>query len=456
MCKELNEATLNKLKNNSWEVIGCFYRYNTELNPNTLGYEITDEYMSYTLESLGANNDDYCTCRFRIDELIELIETYKIDIINLDILSDDIQTFKERHSENLEQQFKEYEKYRLKCELLGINCSDIRKEGTDYTLYELIPDKDGIATVPDFITKLGKDLSYKNSVYKYTKVIWKNPLVLNINNFFQDNCNIVKIDLTEFNLSKIPSMRGLFNTCSELKEVNFGNNDFHNVTDLRLAFNGCAKLTKLDLSKANFSRWVDLENFARNTYSLSLLNMKKVSVYTEPTNVRGRYATDKYLLDHSSGDFSFKTCIIIGSTSLAHITSWLSTYTSSTFKNRKIFVNELTGINFIKDSITTSEMLSVASDTNKWINLFKEKETCDSPKGKYKEIINKDIVAMLIPDKTTVMDTEFSRVAVLENLGEQLDTPEASEFKYRLLIKSAYDKNSLFEIYFNKYTEWDL
>lgn len=457
MSKELNKTTLNILRSNTWRVIGCFYEYDTELNTNTLGYDRTTEYMVYRLHNIETNSsNDYRTYRFVIDELVELIENYKINIVNLEILNDDIQTFKERHSEKLEQQFKDYENYRLKCDLLGVKYSDIRKEGNDYILYKLVPDENGVATVPDFVNKIDKNLKYKNSVYKYTKVIWKNPLVLSIDEFFYKNKHLVKLDLTEFNISKIPSMQGLFNNCTSLKEADFGNNDFHNVVDMRLAFYKCVKLTKLDLSRANFKRYVDLENFAGETYSLGVLNMNKARIYTEPTNARGRYAVDKYLIDYTSGNYHFKSYIILGSTSLAHITSWLSTYTIPNLKNRKIFVDELTGINFIKDFITTSEMLSMASDTYKWRNFFKEKETCDSPKEKYKEIINKDIVAMLIPDKTTVMSTEFSRVAVIEDLDGQINTPEASEFKYRLLIKSAYDKNSLFEVYFNKYTEWDL
>ena len=136
MSKELNKTTLNILRSNTWRVIGCFYEYDTELNTNTLEYDRTTEYMVYRLHNIETNsNTDYHTYRFVIDELVELIENYKINIVNLEILNDDIQTFKERHSEKLEQQFKDYENYRLKCDLLGVKYSDIRKEGNDYILY---------------------------------------------------------------------------------------------------------------------------------------------------------------------------------------------------------------------------------------------------------------------------------------------------------------------------------
>lgn len=457
MSKELNKTILNILRSNTWRIIGCFYEYDTELNTNTSGYDITDEYMSYRLENIETNsNTDYHTYRFVIDELVELVENYKINIVNLEILNDDIQTFKERHSEKLELQFKEYENYRLKCDLLGVKHSDIRKEGNDYILYKLVPDENGVATVPDFVTKIDKNLKYKDSAYKYTKVIWKNPLVLGIDGFFYKNEHLVKIDLTEFNISKIPSMQDLFNCCTSLKEVDFGNNDFHNVVDMRLAFYKCVKLTKLDLSRANFKRYVDLENFAGETYSLGALNMSKARIYTEPTNVRGRYAVDKYLINYSSGETAGISYVMIGSTSLAHITSWLSICKSILYKNRKIFVNELTGINFIKAFVDDTEMYRVKRRLCSLEELIKEKETRDHPKRKYKEVINKDVIVSLIPDKNTVSETEFHRVAVLKRLDTPIAMPGANEFKYRILIESYYDPKSRFEIYFNKYTEWDL
>ena len=452
---KLDDFTLRRLKNNDWKITSYFYGYDSELDTNTLGYQITSEYMLYRLESVEDGiYDGSLSYKFRLDKLVDLVETHKINIINLDTVADDIQIFKERHSADIEQQFQEYEKYRLKCELLGIQCTDIRKEDLGYVLYELIPDENGVATVPDFVTKLCRGFSDKNKKYTYKKVIWKHPLVLSIDSFFHDNKNIVKLDLTEFNLSRIPSMQCMFNTCVNLEEVDFGNNDFHNVIDMRLFFHGCRNLTKAELSKASFNRYVDLDRFGSGTPKLKVLNMCKAKAYTKPVNLHGKYKVGQYLIDEYSGEIARTSYVMIGSTSLAHITSWLSTSKGDWQRNKLVFVDELTGINFLKDFITEEEDREKRNSLWEWGQLTREKETCDSPKDMYKQVLNKNIIVRLIPDDSTESNAEFGRVGVLGSIGDKLvSSTLARKFKYRLLIESYYDSRNLIEIFFNSYTE---
>lgn len=68
---------------------------------------------------------------------------------------------------------------------------------------------------------------------------------------------------------------------------------------------------------------------------------------------------------------------------------------------------ELTGINFIKAFVDDTEMYRVKRRLCSLEELIKEKETHDHPKRKYKEVINKEIIVSLIPDKKQSVKQSF-------------------------------------------------
>ena len=60
--------------------------------------------------------------------------------------------------------------------------------------------------------------------------------------------NIINIDLSCFNSSKVKNMHYMFGKCYNLKEINLNNLDTKNVTDMSYMFNKCSNLENLEFS----------------------------------------------------------------------------------------------------------------------------------------------------------------------------------------------------------------
>ena len=65
--------------------------------------------------------------------------------------------------------------------------------------------------------------------------------------------NIIEIDLSNFNASKIKNMEKMFCCCLNLKQITFGNIDTSLVKNMALMFSECKQLISIDLSNFNTS-----------------------------------------------------------------------------------------------------------------------------------------------------------------------------------------------------------
>ena len=66
--------------------------------------------------------------------------------------------------------------------------------------------------------------------------------------------NLIEVDLSNFDASKVETMQGLFSSCSNLENVIFGNIDTSSLVNIRALFSGCSKLTSIDLSSFSKSK----------------------------------------------------------------------------------------------------------------------------------------------------------------------------------------------------------
>ena len=65
---------------------------------------------------------------------------------------------------------------------------------------------------------------------------------------------IEKLDLSNFNTSKVTNMINMFAYCSSLTSLDLSSFDTSNVMDMRGMFSGCSSLTSLDLNSFNTSK----------------------------------------------------------------------------------------------------------------------------------------------------------------------------------------------------------
>ena len=78
-------------------------------------------------------------------------------------------------------------------------------------------------------------------------LIWNNT-IYNCYRMFHGCSNIIEIDLSNFNTSKVTDMNSMFLSCSHLISLDLSNFDTSNVYDMRYMFSVCSQLTSLDLS----------------------------------------------------------------------------------------------------------------------------------------------------------------------------------------------------------------
>lgn len=154
------------------------------------------------------------------DYVIDRVQNNLITLVNPDIMAEDTRIQEDRYEDPDPKELEQYNKLRVKSELLGVDFTDIEIKMGEYILKKLVPDKNGVAVIPDFITEIADTCYSPNKKYNYTKIIWRNPRVFDIQNLFKNNLNITSIDLSECNISRIPGLHGLFQSCKNLKYVN--------------------------------------------------------------------------------------------------------------------------------------------------------------------------------------------------------------------------------------------
>ena len=90
---------------------------------------------------------------------------------------------------------------------------------------------------------------------------------------FENITNIVEVDLSKYDTSKVESMLQMFWNCSSLTSVNLTNTNTSLVTSMRLMFGECISLRELDVSKFDTSRVTDMHFMFSNCVLLTSLDV---------------------------------------------------------------------------------------------------------------------------------------------------------------------------------------
>lgn len=117
------------------------------------------------------------------------------------------------------------------------------------------------------------NLGNENLKYQ-VELIWNNFIFNTLENLFSGISNIIRVDFSEFDSSKVTSMQNLFQNCISLKVINFSNKFItSNVIDMSGAFSDCTSLKYLDLSTFYTTNTIYMQNIFQNCKDLTLLNM---------------------------------------------------------------------------------------------------------------------------------------------------------------------------------------
>ena len=264
------------------------------------------------------------------------------------IIKEDINIYKEIMNDD-GTEYQKYLNFRVKCEMLGVECNIFEKDGKNYIAKKLIPDENGIVTIPDFVNNITPDAGYndaKGERYLYSKIIWKQPRVMSLGGIFSYN-STKALDLTEFNISRIPDISVAFSSCSNLKKVSFGNNDFRNTVFCGGLFAGCNNLDVVKMNNAKMSRCKSEYSFGNIIDSPKLTFASLGSIVYRATAAKATFSDvsrhDSIILGNRCGKGT-KTDLMIklGKSSIPGILNL-----PNNNENMIVYLDELTGINFI-------------------------------------------------------------------------------------------------------------
>ena len=104
------------------------------------------------------------------------------------------------------------------------------------------------------------------------ELVWDNNLEHCAYMFF-DCSDITKIDLSNFDSSKVEDIEYMFHGCSSLTSLDLTNFHTEKVEDMESLFNGCSSLTSLDLSNFDTSNVSDMNKMFYNCFSLTSLDL---------------------------------------------------------------------------------------------------------------------------------------------------------------------------------------
>ena len=141
------------------------------------------------------------------------------------------------------------------------------------------------------------------SGYKSKVILKFEEKITSLSYFFYGLKNIIEVDLSKFHTSLVTKLDLMFNECSNLEIVRFGDANLSNVKSMMSTFFECTKLIYIDLSNFDTLNVERMDNMFNNCESLIYLNLKKFkltnSVYSNGA-FSGVPSNAKYCIEDTS------------------------------------------------------------------------------------------------------------------------------------------------------------
>ena len=105
--------------------------------------------------------------------------------------------------------------------------------------------------------------------------------ITSLDKFFENEINVISVDLSHFDSSLVESMNSMFYGCISIQEINFTNFNTTKVTNMSYMFYYCSFLKSLDLSNFNTTSVTNMSymfTFCNSLESLDLLTFNTSSV----------------------------------------------------------------------------------------------------------------------------------------------------------------------------------
>ena len=123
------------------------------------------------------------------------------------------------------------------------------------------------------VTSMGGMFNGCTNLEKFTSGNINTPLLDTMSAVFSKCSSLTSIDISNFDTSGVTTMKELFRECSTLEKINFGNIDTSSVKTMEGLFYSCSKLISVDLSKFNTGEVTCMSRMFISCTSLKYLDL---------------------------------------------------------------------------------------------------------------------------------------------------------------------------------------
>ena len=123
------------------------------------------------------------------------------------------------------------------------------------------------------------------------------------NRMFRDLSNLISLDVSNFDTSRVTNMEAMFAGMPNLTTLNLSNFDTSKVTRMNSMFEGVSRLTTLNLSNFDTSKVTDMEAMFGYMYGLTSLNISNFDT-SQVTNMRDMFSNMRNLTSLNLTNFN--------------------------------------------------------------------------------------------------------------------------------------------------------
>ena len=120
---------------------------------------------------------------------------------------------------------------------------------------------------------------------------------------FRDLSNLISLDVSSFDTSKVTNMEAMFTGMPSLTTLNLSNFNTSQVTRMNSMFEGASRLTVLNLSNFDTSKVTDMEAMFGYMYALTSLNISNFDT-SQVTNMRDMFSNMRNLTSLNLTNFN--------------------------------------------------------------------------------------------------------------------------------------------------------
>ena len=202
-----------------------------------------------------------------------------------------------------------------------MNAVNIEDEESDYEIKLWLDPTDKTAyyyaeTEKVYLNTDSSEMFYRSYIYQIENILgldlsnFDTSKVTNMRSMFFGMSNLTTLNLSNFDTSKVTNMGSMFSGLSSLTTLNLSNFDTSKVTDMQKMFDDMSNLTALNLSNFNTSKVTNMNQMFHATPSLTSLDLSNfdTSNVTDMQNMFSLYnrdiSKDKLETIYANNDFN--------------------------------------------------------------------------------------------------------------------------------------------------------